>query len=66
MNKEKDLSRITIDISQESHKQLKVKAAMNGQSMRDIVVELISNYIADTNSANKKSLHALEKTQNSN
>ncbi len=47
MNKEKDLSRITIDIPQESHKQLKIKAAMNGQSMRDIVVELIQKHLND-------------------
>jgi esterase/lipase len=54
----KNLSRITIDIPKADHKKLKTMAALQGKSMREIVVQSIKNYLK-----NEKSL-AIESADN--
>lgn len=39
------LSRMTIDISEEEHKQFKAMAAFMGKSMRELVVEAVRKQI---------------------
>lgn len=41
MSTKNELSRITIDISSVLHKKLKALAAVQGRSMREVIVELI-------------------------
>lgn len=36
-----NLSRITIDLSKEAHKKLKTQAAIQGRSMRELILEAI-------------------------
>ncbi len=48
MKPKKSLSRITIDIPQEDHKMFKVIAAVQGKSMREIVVEAIQKHLQAT------------------
>lgn len=45
MNKKENLSRITIDIPEEEHKRFKAIAAIQGKSMREIVVEAIQEHL---------------------
>ena len=45
MNKKENLSRITIDIPEEDHKRFKAIAAIQGKSMREIVVEAIQEHL---------------------
>lgn len=46
MSTKNDLSRITIDIPKEDHKRLKALAALEGKSMREIIIESIEERIA--------------------
>ena len=62
MNKEIKLSRITIDIPQESHKRLKTLAALQGRSMRDIVIESIELHLHSA-IPNKETLKAIRNTE---
>ena len=41
MESKNNLSRITIDISQDQHRALKSMAALEGKSMRELIVESI-------------------------
>jgi predicted HicB family RNase H-like nuclease len=43
--KNPELSRITIDISPEDHKRFKIFAAIEGKSMRKLIIEAIQNHI---------------------
>ena len=43
--KKRSLSRITIDIPEEDHKRFKAIAAIQGKSMREIVVEAIQKHL---------------------
>lgn len=45
MNTKNELSRITVDISAQSHKKLKALAALQGKSMRTIINELIDKQL---------------------
>ncbi|HLC07068.1 MAG TPA: hypothetical protein VJJ26_02675 [Candidatus Babeliales bacterium] len=56
MNSKKELSRITIDIPMADHKRLKALAAILGKSMRDIVVDLITDYLHKVKIPNKTTL----------
>ncbi len=56
-------SRITIDIPKEDHKRLKALAAITDKSMRDIVVELISEYISASNKGVLKAMNNIEKNK---
>lgn len=58
MNK-KELSRITIDIPVSDHKKLKALAAVLGKSMRDIVIDSISNHLNTIKKPNKETLEAI-------
>ena len=46
--KKRSLSRITIDIPEEDHKRFKAMAAVQGKSMREIVVEAIQEHLKTT------------------
>ena len=47
MKPKSNLSRMTIDISQEEHKQFKVMAAFLGKSMRELVVQAVQKQIKE-------------------
>lgn len=66
MNKESKLSRITVDIPQESHKRLKTLAALQGRSMRDIIIESIEHHLHSTipNKETLKAIRDVEKGKN--
>lgn len=42
-----NLSRITIDIPEEDHKKFKAFAAIQGKSMKELVVEAIKNHLEE-------------------
>jgi len=46
MSTKNELSRITVDISAQSHKKLKALAAFEGKSMRTIINELIDKQLS--------------------
>jgi predicted HicB family RNase H-like nuclease len=48
MNQKKSLSRITLDIPSEDHKQLKVIAAITGKSMRELIIEALRDHLKET------------------
>lgn len=50
MKPQKNLSRITIDIPAEEHKMFKAMAAVQGKSMREIVIEAIKNALQEAKS----------------
>ncbi|MBU4269992.1 hypothetical protein KJ644_02120 [Candidatus Dependentiae bacterium] len=56
----RELSRITIDIPRESHKKLKTLAAIQGKSMREIVLESIEKNLLNPKIPNKKTLQAIK------
>jgi hypothetical protein len=45
MNTKRQLSRITIDIPKEDHQKFKAMAAINGKTMRELVVESIQEHL---------------------
>lgn len=51
--KKRSLSRITIDIPEEDHRQFKIMAAIQGKSMREIVVDAIKKHLKNTSIAEK-------------
>ncbi len=60
MSTKNELSRITIDLPKEDHKKLKALAAITDKSMRDVVVELINDYINNVSAADKRVLKAMQ------
>ncbi len=52
--KKRSLSRITIDIPEADHKRFKAMAAVQGKSMREIVVEAIQEHLQKTQAASSK------------
>ena len=46
MSTKSELSRITIDIPKEDHKRLKALAALEGKSMRELIMESIEERIS--------------------
>lgn len=55
-----EMSRMTIDIPKESHKQLKAVSAVLGKSMREVVLESIEDYLQNVKLSNKKTLKAIQ------
>jgi 2-methylcitrate dehydratase PrpD len=74
MRPKNELSRITIDLPTDFHKKLKALAAMQGKSMRKIVVDLIDEQLSTKrekmdecpygHEPNKKTIKALKNVQN--
>jgi Antitoxin ParD. len=60
MESRNELSRITIDIPKAEHKRLKAMSALEGKSMREIVIESIELYIYRSNKPNKTTIKALK------
>ena len=58
-----NLSRMTIDISEEDHKRLKALAAVLGKSMRKIVIEWIQEHLYSSNTPNAKTLKAIKQVE---
>lgn len=56
---EGDKSRLTIDISKNIHKRLKMIAALQGKSMREYVSELIEKEVYSEKIPNKETLKAI-------
>jgi len=57
-------ARLTIDISKNIHKRLKIIAALQGKSMREYVSELIEQDIYSKKNPNKKTLEAICEVEN--
>jgi len=55
MSSPKKLSRITIDIPEEDHKQFKILAAVQGKTMREIILQSIQQSLQNTPSEQKRS-----------
>jgi hypothetical protein len=55
MSSPKKLSRITIDIPEEDHKQFKILAAVQGKTMREIILQCIQQSLQDAPSEQKRS-----------
>ena len=64
MRLKSDISRMTIDIPQKSHKQLKTLSAVLGKSIREIVTESIEDYLHRVKLPNKKTLKAIQDIEN--
>lgn len=60
MSTKSELSRITIDIPKEDHKRLKALAALEGKSMRELIIESIEERILAAQS-DKEFEQAVEK-----
>lgn len=45
MSRNNDLSRITIDIPKKDHKRLKAMAALQGKSMREIILKSLEEHL---------------------
>lgn len=54
MSSKKKLSRITIDIPEEAHKQFKILAAVQGKTMREIILQSIQQSLQATQSEQKQ------------
>jgi len=63
MNTKRELSRITIDIPKESHKKLKTLAAIQGKSMREMVIESIEKNLLNPKMPNKTTLKAIKNVE---
>ena len=63
MSLRNNMSRITIDIPKEAHRRLKAVAAIEGRSMREIVIESIEDHIYGVNIPNEETLKAIEETE---
>ena len=57
MNTKNELSRITIDVPTQVHKKLKSMAALEGKSMRQIVVDLIDESLLSHQGTMKRCSH---------
>ncbi|MGB8468077.1 MAG: hypothetical protein WCE21_03655 [Candidatus Babeliales bacterium] len=67
MNNKSESSRITIDIPKTMHRKLKSQAALLGKSMRDIILEAISNTeecLMSNHQPNKKTIKAIQDATN--
>jgi hypothetical protein len=58
MSLKSDVSRITVDIPKNFHKKLKALAALEGKSMREIIVESLEGRLSP-HQPNKKTVDAL-------
>ena len=57
---QKNLTRITIDMLPQEHKRLKALAALQGKSMREIVLQSIDSYIANITDKNQLDIEKTE------
>lgn len=64
MQDKNELSRMTIDIPQKDHRQLKALSAVLGKSMRQMVIESIEDYLHSVKIPNKKTLKAMQDVEN--
>ena len=64
MKTKDELSRITVDIPKIDHLKLKAMAALTSKSMREIIIASIETYLNSANYPNKKTLKAIEETEN--
>jgi len=60
MKPKKDQLRMTIDMDKTVHKKLKTLAAMEGRSMREVVVELIHDLLREPRFLNDETLRAID------
>ena len=60
-----DLSRLTIDIPQKTHRRLKIMAALQGKSMREYVSELITKDIYSKKILNQETRKTISDVENS-
>ena len=64
MNIKNDIARMTIDIPQKTHTQLKTLSALLGKSMKELVIESIDGYIHNLKTPNKTTIKAIKETEN--
>ena len=60
MSQKNDLARITVDLPLSLQKKLKAIAAIQGKSMRAVIIDAIEQELHTTKNATKKSLTNLE------
>jgi ribosomal 50S subunit-associated protein YjgA (DUF615 family) len=68
MSTKNDLSRITLDIPRETHQRLKLRAAIVGKSMRQVILEAIESMeecLQSDHYPNEKTLKAIENIEKS-
>ena len=58
---QKNFTRITIDMLPQEHKRLKALAALQGKSMREIVLQSIDSYIANITEKTQLDVEKAEK-----
>ena len=63
MSTKSHLSRLTIDFPEEDHKKLKTFAAIEGRSMREIIVEWVHERLYGSHVPNAKTLKAIEQVE---
>ena len=60
MSQKNDLARITVDLPLNLQKKLKTIAALQGKSMREVIIDAIEQELYTTKKATKQSLTNLE------
>lgn len=60
MEAKNELSRITIDMPKVMHKKLKAIAALNGKSMRDVVIEAVEQFLHTSHKLNEETRRVIE------
>ncbi len=60
MFQKNDLARITVDLPMKLQKKLKAIAALQGKSMREVIIDALEQELRSTNNATKQSLTNLE------
>ncbi len=60
MSQKNDLARITVDLPLNLQKKLKAIAALQGRSMREVIIEAIEQELQTTKNATKQTLTNLE------
>jgi predicted transcriptional regulator len=59
-----ELSRITVDIPKTDHKKLKTIAALQGRSMRLVIIRSIEEYLSRAKMPNKETLKVMKDIEN--
>lgn len=63
MSVKSNISRMTIDLPQETHKRLKALAALTGKSMRAVIEELIEDNLYSRNVPNAETLRVMKEVE---
>jgi len=62
MSSHSNTSRLSIEVPTKIHKQLKTMAALNGLTVKDLVLSCLNEHLFSSNNPNKETLKAFEET----